>query len=107
MHRIYASFNDETEDGAYFVLYFRNYEGFSERNVEPYSFGFRLDDPKLPINLSEGMVVTIYDDEDDIEVDAVLMKRVVSGYKEGSPVWIAVPDWSTRKEFGGNDPIAP
>lgn len=78
MIRIYADFNDKTEDGGYWIL---------EAN------GVALEDMAERVGLSSGDHILLYQDDDDFEVEATLLFKFVAPM--GHEGWVAYPDWNT------------
>ncbi len=76
--RIRVDFNNADENGRYRLN----------------TIGTFSDLKDLSITLEEGLILTIYQDDDDFEVSA----RVEFSKKE--QIWVADPDWGTRKDLG-------
>jgi hypothetical protein len=80
MLRVYADFNDRTNDGDCWNLWYGN------TTLEK-----RIDE----LGLVAGDKVKLYQDENDFEVIAALDYRYIDILERAA--WVAVPDWSTVK----------
>ncbi len=78
MIRLFSDFNDRTEDGACWNLFYN---------------GTPLEETLEDLNLREGDKVILCQDQDDFEVMAVLYFRYVDVLNKNA--WVAIPDWST------------
>jgi hypothetical protein len=78
MLRLFADFNDRTQDGKCWNLM---YEGASV-------------DDKI---LRPGEIVILFQDNDDFEVQAEVNFVFVSELERD--IWVAIPDWSTKKNI--------
>lgn len=78
MLKLYTDFNDQTNDGLCWILYYNSKV---------------LESQVSQLNLKPGDKVILYQDEGDFEVVATLDFRWVDFL--GREAWVAVPDWST------------
>ncbi len=75
MRRVYCDFNDSDADDHYWILY------IDQKPMEQC-------DPQ------EGELVLLFQDDNDFEVEAVLLKRYIP-WAIPAERWVARPNWST------------
>ena len=75
--RICVDFNNADEKGRFRLI----------------TYGAITDIKRLNLALKDGLLINIYQDDDDFEV----LARVEFSREEQT--WVAVADWSTRKEL--------